>query len=84
VVSVPAIGPKIRGFKHDREQFLRVIKILSTTSIGGKEKLSQYFTAWKGSSEILFYQNSWKCLAKFLLLRYKASAANCQTALVDE
>jgi hypothetical protein len=49
VVSVLATGPKVRGFDPDRE-FLRVIKIRSTTSFGGEVKPSvpcRRFTACK-------------------------------------
>jgi hypothetical protein len=37
MVSVPAIGPKFRGFEPDRgDGFLTEIKIRTTPSIGGK------------------------------------------------
>jgi hypothetical protein len=39
MVIVLALGPKVRGFKPgDSGGFLRVIKILSTTSLGGEVK----------------------------------------------
>jgi hypothetical protein len=41
VVSVLAIGPKVRGFESGREgSFLRVTQILSTTSFEGEVKPS--------------------------------------------
>jgi hypothetical protein len=41
MVIILATGPKVRGFIHGRErEFLRAIKIHSTTSFGGKVKRS--------------------------------------------
>jgi hypothetical protein len=41
VVSVLAIGPKIRGLKSGRgDGFLRSVRIRSTTCLGGKVKAS--------------------------------------------
>jgi hypothetical protein len=41
MVIVLAIGPKVRGFKHDQGRcILRAIKIRSTISLGGAVKPS--------------------------------------------
>jgi hypothetical protein len=41
MVSVLAIGPKVRGFKPSQgDGFLRTIKIRSTSFLGGERKLS--------------------------------------------
>jgi hypothetical protein len=50
VVSMLATGPKVRGFDPRPMDFLRVIKIRSTTSFGGEVKPSvpcRRFTACK-------------------------------------
>jgi hypothetical protein len=49
VVSVPAIGPKIHGFKRSwGNGFLRAIKIHSTTSFGGEVSHRPYVVRFYG------------------------------------
>jgi hypothetical protein len=58
MVSVFAIGPKVRGFKLGRDDgFLRVIKIRNTPSFGGSERV-----VFETASPVLFCRDWGKSL----------------------
>jgi hypothetical protein len=73
VISVLAIGPKIRGFKPGRcDGFLRAIKICSTSSFGGEARPSALCRhvrdPFKGRRDTL--ESKINFLLQFLLLFY--------------
>jgi hypothetical protein len=50
---VLAIGPKVRGFRHDRGRWiLKTIEIHSTTALGGEVKPSAHVVKFYGMLKI--------------------------------